>query len=65
MPNRVTINWEIVWEEQEIDNFLKDYFLDEEWKIDFNKIIPMPDYIYKWDLWEEEIKKYWKNNWYD
>ena len=33
--------------------------------IDFNRIIPIPDYIYVGNLGEKERKKYGKNNWYD
>lgn len=33
--------------------------------IDFNKIIPMPDYIYRGNLGMEERQKYGANNWYD
>lgn len=40
-------------------------FTDEEGKFDFNKIIPMPDDIYRGDLGEKERAKYGKKNWYD
>ena len=33
--------------------------------IDFEKIIPMPDSIYRGDLGKAEMEKYGKNNWYD
>lgn len=33
--------------------------------VDFNKIIPMPDNIFKGLLGTEEKKIYGKNNWYD
>ena len=32
---------------------------------DFDKILPMPDYIYRGDLIDIERKLYGKNNWYD
>lgn len=32
---------------------------------DFNKLIPMPDHIYKGNIGETERQKYGKNNWYD
>ena len=39
---------------------------DEEGNpFDFNKIIPMPDYIYRGSIGPEEEKIYGKNNWYD
>jgi len=33
--------------------------------IDFNKIIPMPDNIYKGDIEGKAYQKYGKNNWID
>lgn len=33
--------------------------------IDFNKLIPMPDYIFRDNLGPEEREKYGQNNWYD
>lgn len=38
---------------------------DEGNPFDFNKVIPMPDYIYHGNLGKEETDKYGKNNWYD
>lgn len=32
---------------------------------DFNKVIPMPDYIYRGDIGLHEQELYGKNNWYD
>ena len=32
---------------------------------DFNKLIPMPDHIYRGNLGQEERKLYGKDNWYD
>lgn len=32
---------------------------------DFEKIIPIPDNIYRGNLGAEELKKYGENNWYD
>lgn len=41
--------------------------VDEDGQIyvDFNNLIPTPDYIYQGNLRLEEMKKYGKNNWYD
>jgi hypothetical protein len=36
----------------------------EHGAIDFEKIIPMPDYIFRGDLGREEEELYGKNNWY-
>lgn len=33
--------------------------------IDFNKVVPIPDNIYRGDLGIIERRKYGKNNWYD
>ena len=33
--------------------------------IDFNKVIPMPDNIFKGNLGPKEREMYGKNNWYD
>jgi hypothetical protein len=33
--------------------------------LDFNKILPMPEHIYKGNLGKDERKKYGKDNWYD
>lgn len=33
--------------------------------IDFNKIIQMPDHIYRGNLGQAEMRQYGKNNWYD
>lgn len=33
--------------------------------IDFNRIVPMPDDIYRGDLGSDEMKKYGDKNWYD
>lgn len=38
---------------------------DEDNPFDFNKIIPMPDYIFSGVIGPEEEKLYGKNNWYD
>ena len=40
-------------------------FTDEEGKFDFEKIIPMPDDIFRGDLGREEREKYGEKNWYD
>lgn len=33
--------------------------------IDFNKVIPMPEHVYRGNLGPEERQKYGKDNWYD
>ncbi len=38
---------------------------EENNPLDFNKIIPMPDYIYRGAIGPKEEELYGKNNWYD
>ena len=38
---------------------------EEDNPLDFDKIIPMPDYIYRGDVGPEERAQYGKNNWYN
>ncbi len=33
--------------------------------IDFNKVIPMPNYVFKGDIGKTERKQFGRNNWYD
>lgn len=40
-------------------------FTDENGNFTFEKIIPMPENIYRGNLGEEERRKYGENNWYD
>ena len=44
---------------------IHDLVRGEETPFDFEKIIPMPDYIYRGVIGAEEITIYGKNNWYD
>lgn len=44
---------------------IKNYVKSEESVFDFDKIIPMPDNIYRSYLGLEEEKRYGKDNWYD
>ena len=60
MPNWVKT---IVHAVREDANFNK--FTDENGNFTFQKIVPMPDDIYRGDLGEEERKKYGSRNWYD
>lgn len=46
-------------------NTIQSLVKSDESEFDFNKIIPMPDYIYRGNLGPEEQKIYGKNNWYD
>lgn len=48
-------------------NMLKLVRADEGFlgSVDFNKLIPMPEHIFRGNLGIEEERKYGKNNWYD
>lgn len=37
----------------------------DENRFDFNRIVPMPEHIYRGNLGSEERKLYGENNWYD
>lgn len=64
MPNHITNRIEFYGEQENIDKILTLIRGDTEC-IDFNKIVPMPNYIYTGPLGTEEREKYGKNNWYD
>ena len=64
MPNHITSRIEFYGEQENIDKVLS-IIKGEEECIDFNKIVPMPDYIFRGNLGPEEHAKYGKNNWYD
>jgi hypothetical protein len=64
MPNHVTNRIEFYGEQKNIDTILEIIKGDKEC-IDFEKIIPMPEDIYRGDLGPDERAKYGKNNWYD
>ena len=44
---------------------IRNLLLGENNVFDFEKIIPMPDYIYRGNLGKEEEEIYGENNWYD
>lgn len=75
MPNHITNRLTILGDEEQVNKVL-DFIKVEEGSdaddgengigtIDFNKIIPMPDHIYKGDLSFEKQKESNGNNWYD
>ncbi|WP_337484741.1 LPD28 domain-containing protein [Porcipelethomonas sp.] len=67
MPNHVTNIIELNGDRLEIKNLLETIKNDEIGlgSIDFEKIIPMPDNIYRGDLGSKERELYGQNNWYD
>lgn len=64
MPNHVTNKIEFHGEQANIDKILE-LIKGEKECIDFEKIVPMPDNIFRGNLGHEEYAKYGKNNWYD
>ena len=64
MPNHVTTKIEFCGDQKYIDKILERIKGEEEC-IDFEKIIPMPENIFRGNLGQEEREKYGANNWYD
>ena len=64
MPNYVDNNLTIEGSEKTITK-IRDLVSGEDNAFDFEKIIPMPDYIYRGNIGPEEKKIYGENNWYD
>lgn len=64
MPNHVTNKIEFYGEKQNIDKILN-IINGEDTCIDFEKIIPMPENIFRGNLGQAEREKYGTNNWYD
>ena len=67
MPNHVRNILRLEGDEQKIKQLMEAVKNDEYGigTIDFNKVVPMPDYIYKGSLGRAEQEKYGKDNWYD
>mgnify|MGYP003291331784 CR=1 FL=1 len=64
MPNHVTNMIQFSGEQKDIDKILE-LIKGEESCIDFNKIVPMPENIFRGNLGQKERELYGKNNWYD
>ena len=67
MPNHITNVIELSGDESRIAEMLGRIQYDKFGigSVDFEKIIPMPDNIFKGNLGPEERSKYGSNNWYD
>lgn len=67
MPNNITNKVRIDASEERIKEILEAIKYDDKGigTLDFEKIIPMPDNIFRGDLGPDERAKYGKNNWYD
>jgi len=66
MPNHVTNVISFPNDEKKVDE-IRSFMTDEAsgLEFDFNKLIPMPEYIFRGNLGAEERYKYGKDNWYD
>lgn len=67
MPNHVTNQIKLYGETSEVQRLMEAVKNDEYGigTIDFEKIIPMPDNIYRGSIGPAEEKLYGQNNWYD
>ena len=67
MPNHVTNIIQCSGDERRINEMLQAIQNDQfgPGSISFNKIIPMPDYVFTGLVGEAERRLYGKNNWYD
>ena len=66
MPNWCSNKLEITGTKKEILKFYQDNKnTKEKQELDFYKVYPMPDKVYKGQLGIEERKRYNNNNWYD
>lgn len=64
MPNWCS-NYISIEATEELQNEIAEFVHSEKSDFDFEKIIPMPENIYRGNFGAEEEKLYGKNNWYD
>ena len=67
MPNHVTNIITIIADKQRVEEIMEAVKVDDRGpgSLDFEKIIPMPDNIFRGDLGQEEERLYGKDNWHD
>ncbi len=67
MPNHVTNKIHLSGDQKRIDELMEVVRYENQslGTMDFNKIIPMPDNIFRGSLGQRELQLYGKNNWYD
>ena len=67
MPNHITNRLKLFGDESDIRRLMEAVKNDEYGigTLDFDKIIPMPDNIYRGPLGKAEMELYGENNWYD
>ena len=64
MPNYVSNGLSIKADAETLKR-IREEVKSEESAFDFDKIVPMPDYIFKGDLGPKEREQWGENNWYD
>ena len=64
MPNWV-MNIVEIQSSKDVFDAVAEFVKGEEEAFDFNKIIPMPDTVFKGNIGTEEREKYGEDNWYD
>lgn len=67
MPNHITNVLKATGDESTLKAMFEAIKCDDTGlgSINFNKVIPAPDYIYQGNLGSKEREKYGENNWYD
>lgn len=67
MPNHVTNRIHLIGDQKRIDGLMEAVRYENQplGTMDFNKIIPMPNNIFRGSLGQRELQLYGKNNWYD
>lgn len=67
MPNHITNRLNIIADKERVREILEAIQQDEHGlgSIDFNKIIPMPEEIFRGNLGQKEKELFGENNWYD
>lgn len=65
MPNYCYNSLSILSDDEKVIKKILDYVKSEDNEFDFEKIIPMPDYIYRGPVGAEEEAIYGENNWHD
>lgn len=64
MPNWITNRLTIKADNETLERIINEVKTDKQ-SLDFEKIIPMPENIFRGNLGTEERKLYGRNNWYD
>lgn len=63
MPNYIMNKLQVDGDPEKVKELM--LTIKGEWRIDFNKIVAMPDYIFRGDLGDEEEKLFGEDTWYE